>query len=64
MSKGTTEERAIQDNTQRRERALLAGLAAASMPPEERSTERSMEELAALADTAGADAVAIVLQTR
>ncbi len=34
------------------------------MPPEERSTERSMEELAALADTAGADAVAIVLQTR
>ncbi len=64
MSKGTTEERTIQDNTQRRERALLAGLAAASMPPEERSTERSMEELAALADTAGADAVAIVLQTR
>ena len=43
---------------------MLAGLNAASMDPEERSTELSMEELAALADTAGADTVAMVLQTR
>ena len=43
---------------------MLAGLAAASMEPEERSTEQSMEELAALTDTAGADAVAMVLQSR
>ena len=43
---------------------MLAGLNAASMEPEERSTEMSMEELAALADTAGADTVAMVLQTR
>ena len=43
---------------------MLAGLNAASMDPDERSTELSMEELAALADTAGADTVAMVLQTR
>ena len=43
---------------------MLAGLNAASMDPSERSTELSMDELAALADTAGADTVAMVLQTR
>ena len=43
---------------------MLAGLAASSMDAAERSTETSMEELAALTDTAGADAVALVLQTR
>ena len=54
----------IQDLTQKRERAVLAGLSASSMDAEERSTEISMEELAALVDTAGADTVAMVLQTR
>ena len=34
------------------------------MDAEERSTEISMEELAALVDTAGADTIAMVLQTR
>ncbi len=48
----------------KRERAVLAGLSAASMESAERSTERSMEELSALADTAGADTAAMVLQTR
>lgn len=43
---------------------MLAGLSASSMDAEERSTEISMEELAALVDTAGADTVAMVLQTR
>ena len=43
---------------------MLAGLNAASMDPSERSTDLSMEELAALTDTAGADTVAMVLQTR
>ena len=43
---------------------MLAGLSAASMDPSERSTEISMEELASLAETAGAVAVATVLQTR
>ena len=50
--------------TQKRERAVLAGLSASSMDAEERSTEISREELAALVDTAGADTVAMVLQTR
>ena len=54
----------MQDLTIKRERAVLAGLSAASMEPKERSTEASMEELAALVDTAGADTVAMVLQTR
>ena len=54
----------MQDLTPKRERAVLAGLSAASMEVAERSTEESMEELAALADTAGADSVAMVLQNR
>ena len=43
---------------------MLAGLSASSMDVSERSTEASMEELAALTDTAGADTVAMVLQSR
>ena len=54
----------MQDTTEKRERAILAGLSAASMEPGERSTEISMEELAALVDTAGGDTVAIVMQSR
>ena len=54
----------MQDTTEKRERAVLAGLSAASMEPGERSTEISMEELAALVDTAGGDTVAIVMQSR
>ncbi len=50
--------------TEKRERAVLAGLSAASMDESERSTEVSMEELAALVDTAGGDTVAIVMQSR
>ena len=38
----------MQDTTERKERAVLAGLAAASMDARERSTEISMQELAAL----------------
>ncbi len=48
----------------KRERAVLAGLSAVSMAAAERSSEESMAELSALADTAGADTVALVLQTR
>ncbi len=43
---------------------MLAGLAAASMDPRERSTEVSMEELAALVETAGGQAVAMLIQSR
>lgn len=53
------------ENTEiKRERAVLAGLSAASMEEHERSTEVSLEELAALVDTAGGDTVAIVMQNR
>ena len=53
------------ENTEiKRERAVLAGLSAASMDESERSTEIPMEELAALVDTAGGDTVAIIMQSR
>ena len=53
------------ENTEiKRERAVLAGLSAASMDESERSTEISMEELAALVDTSGGDTVAIIMQSR
>ena len=53
------------ENTEiKRERAVLAGLSAASMDESERSTEISMEELAALVDTAGGYTVAIIMQSR
>lgn len=54
----------MQSIEEKRERAVLAGLSAASMDEAERSTESSLEELAALVDTAGGDTVAIVMQNR
>lgn len=54
----------MQDLSVKRERAVLAGLSASALLPEERSTDQSMEELSALADTAGADTVAMILQNR
>ena len=48
----------------KKERAVLAGLAAASMDPAERSSDVSMEELAALVETAGGEAVAMLIQQR
>ncbi|MCI7741745.1 MAG: GTPase HflX [Clostridiales bacterium] len=54
----------IENTENKRERAVLAGLSAASMDEHERSTEVSMEELAALVDTAGGDTVAIIMQNR
>ena len=48
----------------KKERAVLAGLAAASMDARERSTEISMEELAALVETAGGETAAMLLQQR
>ena len=47
-----------------RERAVLAGLSAPAMEPDERSDETSMAELAALLETAGGQAVAVTLQQR
>ena len=54
----------MQNTAEQKERAVLAGLAAASMDARERSTEISMEELAALVDTAGGEVTATVLQNK
>ncbi len=48
----------------KRERAFLAGLSAASMNEDERSDEQSMEELAALVETAGGQCMGMLLQSR
>ena len=48
----------------KRERAILAGLSAASMDEHERSTEVSMEELRALVETAGGETAAMLIQNR
>ncbi len=48
----------------KKERAVLAGLAASSMDGKERSSEVSMEELAALVETAGGETVAMLIQSR
>ena len=57
-------EKTINETSKRKERAVLAGLAAASMSESERSGEISMEELAALVETAGGECVGSLLQTR
>ena len=54
----------MEQQTTKKERAVLAGLSAASMDEHERSTDISMEELAALVETAGGEAVAMLLQNR
>ena len=54
----------MEDTQKKKERAALAGLAAASMDATECSTDESMDELWALAQTAGAEPVCTVLQTR
>ena len=46
------------------ERAVLAGLNAASLPQSERSTDITMDELAALVETAGGEVVGMFIQNR
>ena len=48
----------------KKERAILAGLSAASMDARERSTDVSMDELAALVETAGGETAAMLIQQR
>ncbi len=48
----------------KKERAVLAGLAAASMDDSERSSSITMEELSALVETAGGETVATMIQSR
>lgn len=51
------------ENTEiKKERAVLAGLSAASMDEHERSTDISMAELSALVETAGGETVAVIMQ--
>jgi len=52
------------ENVSTDERAVLVGLAAHSLPEEDNATEESMDELAALLETAGGACVAQVLQVK
>ena len=52
----------MNETEEKKERAVLAGLSAASMDERERSREVTMEELAALVETAGGEPVAFVMQ--
>lgn len=47
-----------------RNRAVLAGLCANSLPKEDNATDATLEELAALLETAGGECVGVVLQNR
>lgn len=52
----------MNDTMKEKERAILVGLSAASMEVHERSDEVSMGELSALVETAGGEAVGILVQ--
>ena len=54
----------MENNDIKKERAVLAGLSAASMDERERSTPISMEELKALVETAGGETVGMLIQNR
>ena len=54
----------MENNDIKIERAVLAGLSAGSMDISERSTDISMAELAALVETAGGEAVGMLIQNR
>ena len=54
----------MENNDIKIERAVLAGLSASCMDESERSTETSMEELAALVETAGGETVGMLIQNR
>ena len=54
----------IESTDEKRDRAVLAGLSAASMDEHERSSYESMEELKALVETAGGETVGMLVQNR
>ena len=54
----------MNDTAIKKERAILAGLSASSMDEHDRSSDVSMDELAALVETAGGEVVCIVMQNR
>ena len=54
-----------ENNTQEKnQRAVLVGLNAHSLPAEDNATDSSMEELAALLETAGGQSVGVVMQSK
>ena len=53
-----------QNTKDKRQRAVLVGLDAFSLPPEEKATQASMEELSALLETAGGETVGVVTQSK
>ena len=53
----------LSNTEKKKERAVLAGLSASSMPENERSSEISMEELSALVETAGGETVGMMIQS-
>lgn len=54
----------MKETAKQKERAVIAGLAAANMEKFDRSSDSSLEELASLVETAGGEVVAEVLQSR
>ena len=54
----------MKDTQKKKERAVIAGLAASNMEKCDRSSDSSLEELASLVETAGGEVVAEVLQSR
>ena len=61
---GKSEQKMTNTQENKKERAILCGLAAASLGEEESSSEVSMEELWALVETAGGEPVAMLTQNR
>ena len=53
-----------ENNTKKKNRAVLVGLSSRALAPEENADEASMEELSALLETAGGECVGVVTQSK
>ena len=53
-----------ENNTEKKNRAVLVGLSSRALAPEENADEASMEELSALLETAGGECVGVVTQSK
>ena len=53
-----------ENNTEKKNRAVLVGLSSRALAPEENADEASMEELSALLETAGGRTVGVVTQSK
>ena len=50
-----------ENNTEKKNRAVLVGLSSRVLAPEENADEASMEELSALLETAGGECVLLII---